>query len=254
MIRLKIGVVQPKRDEDVRENIRTALKYIELAPDDLDMLIFPEGFPGPWWLAPDEKAKEVISKSINESEAYMALRNAIKDKDFLIAFGLTERVGNELFNAYALMDKKGELKVYRKILPAAFEINAPSPISQAKEIKVWDVKGTKVGVNICWEALFPELPRMTAKKGAELLLFPTGGMLLDLRNSWKNVWLARAVENVAFVAGCVSIYGDEEGMAIIAGPEGVLVESSTTGIITADLDIERIRWLREIEEELQKTL
>jgi predicted amidohydrolase len=45
-----------------------------------------------------------------------------------------------------------------------------------------------------------------AKKGAELLIYATGGMLCDLKPSWRNVWLARAVENVCYVAGNVSIY------------------------------------------------
>jgi predicted amidohydrolase len=39
-------------------------------------------------------------------------------------------------------------------------------------------------------------------------------------------------------------------MALIASPEGVVVESSTEGVIVAELDLERIRWLRSIDEEL----
>jgi predicted amidohydrolase len=201
-------------------------------------------------LAPDSRAKEIVSKKIEESEAYLSIKEALRNRELYVGFGLTERVGDRLFNSYAITNFKGLVGVYRKVLPATFELFAPSPISQADEIKVWDIEGVRVGVSICWEALFPEIPREVAKKGAEILLFPTGGMLYDLRESWKVVWMARAVENVAFVAGNVSIYEKEEGMALIAGPEGVLAESSTEGMITAKLDIERIRWLREVDEEL----
>jgi N-carbamoylputrescine amidase len=248
---MRIGVVQPKRDaDDYRLNIETALAYIASASKDLDLLLFPEGFPGPWWLAPDQRAKDLVTKKIEESEAQESIRQALKDKGTIVGFGTTERLGGRLYNSYALTGSEGLVGVYRKMLPAAFELLAPSPVSQANEVKVWDIRGAKVGVSICWEALFPEIPRAVAKKGAELLIFPTGGMLHDLKPSWRNVWLARAVENVCYVAGNVSIYGNEEGMALIASPEGVAVESSTEGVIVAELDLERIRWLRSIDEEL----
>lgn len=248
---MKIGVVQPKRDsEDYKRNIETALKYIASAPRDLDLLLFPEGFPGPWWLAPDERAKELVSKSLDKSEAFLSIAEALKGKRTLVGFGITDRLGDRLFNAYALTSSDGLVEIYRKMLPAAFELLAPSPISQANEVKVWDIRGTKIGVSICWEALFPEIPRELAKRGAELIVFPTGGMLYDLKASWRNVWLARAVENVCYVAGNVSIYDKEEGMSLIASPEGILAESSTEGVIAAELDMERIRWLRSQDEEL----
>jgi predicted amidohydrolase len=248
---MKIGVVQPRRDaENYKRNIERALTYIGSASKDLDLLLFPEGFPGPWWLAPDQRAKDLVSNKIEESEAYESIREGLKDKGTIVGFGTTERLGGRLYNSYGLTGPEGLVGVYRKMLPAAFELLAPSPLSQANEVKVWDVRGGKVGVSICWEALFPEIPRAVAKKGAELLLFPTGGMLYDLKPSWRNVWLARAVENVCYVAGNVSIYGNEEGMALIASPEGVVVESSTQGVIVAELDLERIRWLRSIDEEL----
>jgi len=248
---MKIGVVQPRRDaENYKLNIERALKYTDIAAKDLDLLLFPEGFPGPWWLAPDQRAKDLVSKKIEESEAYVSIRQSLKGKSTLVGFGTTEKLDDRLYNSYGLTSSESLVGVYRKMLPAAFELLAPSPVSQANEVKVWDVKGVKVGVSICWEALFPEIPRAAAKKGAELLIFPTGGMLYDLRPSWRNVWLARAVENVCYVAGNVSLYGNEEGMALIASPEGVLIESTTEGVITAELDLERMRWLRSTDEEL----
>jgi len=248
---MKVAVVQPKRDpEDHLKNIERGIKYIEEVSRDVSLLVFPEGFPGPWWLAPDERAKELVSKRIEASEAFKAFAEALRGKHLYVGFGLTERLNGKLYNSYAVMSAEGLVGVYRKILPAVFELEAPSPISQASEVKVWEIEGVKVGVSICWEALFPEIPRAVAKKGAEVLLFPTGGMLYDLRRSWRAVWLARAVENLAYVLGNVSIYGNEEGLALIAGPEGVLAESSVEGVITADLDLERIRWLRSIDEEL----
>jgi len=248
---MRLGVVQPRRDsEDYQKNIKVTTDYIARAPKDLDFLMFPEGFPGPWWLAPDARAKKIVSRRIEESEAYRAILESLSNRKTLVGFGLDEKVSGRLFNSYAITGAKGLLGVYRKLLPAAFELFADSPVSQGNRVLVQSIGGVKVGVSICWEALFPEIPRIAARKGAELLIFPTGGVLYDLKASWRNVWLARAVENVAYVAANVSIYDKEEGCSLIAGPEGVLTETSTEGIISAELDMKRLRWLREADEEL----
>ena len=248
---MKLGVIQPRRDaEDYHKNIETATDYIARAPKNIDFLMFPEGFPGPWWLAPDARTKKLVSRRIEESEAYKAVVDALSGRMTLVGFGLDEKVSGHLFNSYAIAGASGLVGVYRKLLPAAFELNAASPVSQGNRTLIRSVGGVRVGVSICWEALFPEIPRLLAKRGAELLVFPTGGVLYDLKPSWRNVWLARAVENVAYVAANVSIYGAEEGCTLIAGPEGVLAETATEGMISVVLDMERLRWLRSADEEI----
>jgi predicted amidohydrolase len=248
---MKLGVVQPRRDgEDYRRNIETAVDYISRAPEDIDLLMFPEGFPGPWWLAPDAGAKKRVSRSVEDSEAYEAIRDALSGRRTLVGFGLDEKVSGRLYNTYAIVGAKGLVGTYRKLLPAAFELLAASPVSQGKNVLLFNIAGVKVGVSICWEALFPEIPRISAKRGAELLLFPTGGVLYDLKDSWRTVWMARAVENVCYVGANVAIYDREEGCSLIAGPEGVLTETSAQGMISADLDTKRLRWLRASDEEL----
>jgi len=249
--KIKVAVSQPKRDaENYEANIETAIKYIESTPDDVRLLVFPEGFPGPWWLQPDRRVKDVVKGPVEGSKTYSALVESIGDRELVVGFGITEKLGDRLYNSYALITGMGLLGVYRKKLPAVFEINAPIPISQANETKVWEIDGVKVGVAICWEALFPEIPRKLAKQGAEIMIFPTGGFLNELRDSWRTVWLARAIENLAYVLCNVSIYGEELGAALIAGPESILAETTVSGLISASLDIERIRWLRSVDEEL----
>ena len=247
---MKVAVVQPRRSvEDHRENIERAAEITAKYTPEVDLLMFPEGFPGPWWLQPDEKIGDAVKGGVEESEALAAIMEAIRG-DAAVGFGLNEKLEGRYYNSYVLADRRGVLGVYRKMLPAVFELNAPIPISQASEPLIVEMKDVKVGVSICWEALFPEIPRRIALMGAEVLLFPTGGVLHELRESWRSVWIARAVENLAYVLANVSIYSDEEGAAVIAVPEGVIAETTQEGVITARLDMARIRWLREIDEEL----
>ena len=66
----------------------------------------------------------------------------------------------------------------------------------------------------------------------------------------EDLNLARAIENLVYTVTCQNIWGMEDGIATVAGPEAVLAESKRDGIICADVDLERLKWLREHEERL----
>ena len=62
---------------------------------------------------------------------------------------------------------------------------------------------------------------------------------------------ARAVENLAYTATCQNLIGEEgegPGLAMICSPEGVLAESTSEGLLVADCDLGRIRFLRAQED------
>jgi predicted amidohydrolase len=62
---------------------------------------------------------------------------------------------------------------------------------------------------------------------------------------------ARAIENLIYTAACQNMYGVEEGVGMICGPEGVLAEDGGEAVIIADLDMERLEWLRDQDEKLE---
>ena len=91
----------------------------------------------------------------------------------------------------------------------------------------------KIGILICWDSAFPEVSRILALNGAEILFCPIWG---DVRGeeSWKITARSRAIDNgVYFVT---SIF---DGHSVIVNPAGdVLKESGTQGtLLTADIDL-----------------
>ena len=64
------------------------------------------------------------------------------------------------------------------------------------------------------------------------------------------VW-ARAIENLCYTAACQNLYGVEDGVAIICGPEEVLTETRREGVAVATLDLARLRWLRQEDEKIE---
>ena len=91
----------------------------------------------------------------------------------------------------------------------------------------------KIGILICWDSAFPEVSRMLALNGAEILFCPIWG---DVRGpeSWKITARSRAMDNgVYFVTNIF------DGHSVIVNPAGdILQESGTQGtFFTSTVDL-----------------
>jgi predicted amidohydrolase len=104
---------------------------------------------------------------------------------------------------------------------------------------------------ICSEAWSPELPLIMALKGADVLFAPIGGAVYELYDHWKCILSARAFENTMYVVTCQNMWGMEDSMGMIVGPDGVLAESRDPGVLVADLDLDRLTELRTRTQELK---
>ncbi len=114
----------------------------------------------------------------------------------------------------------------------------------ADDLPVFETPFGTIGILICSEVFVPELSRILALKGAEIILLPTG-RVVDFNENWLTLVRARAVENLAFTATGQNLIGNE-GMAMVASPERVLAESKEEGILLAELDLGRVRELRRL--------
>ncbi len=73
------------------------------------------------------------------------------------------------------------------------------------KLQVFDTDAGKIGICICYDVEFPELARLYAEQGMEILFVP---FLTDTQNGYTRVRhcaQARAIENECYVAtaGCV---------------------------------------------------
>ncbi len=88
------------------------------------------------------------------------------------------------------------------------------------------LKGRRVraGVIICYDLRFPELSRMLARAGIQLLLVPARWPAVR-DDAWQTLLKARAIENQIFVAGCDAA-DSEGGFSYVFDPMGRLLFSS----------------------------
>lgn len=191
---------------------------------------------------------EKVPGAISEQLARMASR-----ADMIVLAGMAEK--NENGNMYAshlVVKPDGSVKVYRKLYLAPPEQSLFMP---AGEVPVFDACGMRFGIQLCYDAHFPELSTHMAEKGAELIFMPHAsprGTSDDKYRSWLRHLPARAYDNSLFVIACNQT-GDNgaglvfPGVGLVIDPSGNVMDrdlSGAEGILVTDLkakDLTRVR-------------
>lgn len=243
---VRIAVVQPVVELGSRDkNVQLAVGYVRhAAAQGARIVCLPETYPGPW------------SPPI-DYDPLPELAECARELDVHVVAGLIEPAGRGgHHNSLVLLGPGGEVGRYRRTTPAGPWIYAGGSFwdfayEAAGDLPVFDTPHAKVGLLVCSEVYVPELARALALKGAEILLMPAGLWKKSQWETWRVLTRARAIENLAFTATCQNLLGHETadaGLAMICSPEATLAESSVEGVLVADCDLDRLRWLRELED------
>ena len=111
----------------------------------------------------------------------------------------------KLHNTSTFFGPDGEMSaVYRKI--HLFDVKAADreyleseTIAPGTEIVTAKAGVATLGLSVCYDVRFPELYRLLALRGAEILVVPAAFTLQTGKDHWELLLRARAVENQAFV-------------------------------------------------------
>lgn len=151
------------------------------------------------------------------------------------------------YNTCPVFGPDGQLiRAYRKRVP--FWPAEPSVPGQDEGCFVFHIpeKDVKVGLLICYEQFFPEIPRTLALEGADLLVCPSLDGV-DFAHIPDILPRARALENEAFYiwtnsagAGTCATYC---GKSTIVDPEGNIIHQCGTApeLVTKTLELARAR-------------
>jgi deaminated glutathione amidase len=104
------------------------------------------------------------------------------------------------------------------------------------------------GLLVCYELRFPELARMLALDGADVILLPSAWIAGPLKEAhWATLIASRAVENTVFVAAANQSGDNRIGGSRLVDPMGVVVASGgeSPGLVFGDADLTRIAQVRE---------
>jgi predicted amidohydrolase len=111
----------------------------------------------------------------------------------------------QLFNTSTFFDPSGALvAAYRKI--HLFDVKAPDReyvesgiVAPGREIVTAKAGVATLGLSVCYDLRFPELYRLLALRGAEVLAVPAAFTLQTGKDHWELLLRARAVENQAYL-------------------------------------------------------
>src|SRR6202044_271780 len=120
------------------------------------------------------------------------------------------------------------------------------------EIVVTDLAdGLRLGMSVCYDLRFPELYRILALRGAEVITVPAAFTLTTTRDHWEVLVRARAIENQCFVVAPNQIGHHPGGLrsggrSLIVDPWGIVLAgaSDEETAIVADLDLDRVADVR----------
>jgi len=162
-----------------------------LRSTDADLLVCPElATTGYLYTKRGELAD--VAEPVPTGPTCARLGRAAREAGRAIAFGIAEKVGEQIFNSAVLLAPDGTTVCYRKAHlfdteTLVFDRAGPSPRMAA-------VAGVRVGLMICFDWRFPEMARLLALEGADLIAHPS-----NLVHPYcQDAMITRSLENRVF--------------------------------------------------------
>jgi predicted amidohydrolase/ribosomal protein S18 acetylase RimI-like enzyme len=229
-----------------------------------DLILFPELFNAPLMSEfnqenPAEAMRSLAGYTPDILEELTKL--AVSYNINIVSGSLPEERDGKLFNVSFLCRRDGTWDSQYKlhITPDEFQYWG---LQGGNELKVFDTDVGKIGILVCYDVEFPELPRLLADRGVRILLVP---YLTDTKNGYLRVRRcaqARAIENECYVAitGSVGNLPKVENMDIQYSQSAVFTPSdfpfphdavaaeatpNTEMTLIVDLDLDLLKELRE---------
>ncbi|MBI3123425.1 MAG: carbon-nitrogen family hydrolase [Ignavibacteriales bacterium] len=241
---MKIGLVQLAIDwENPAANMAKVNELVSKLDQKLDLLIFPELSLTGFTMSSMHFAEEIDGVC---TQFFMDLAKRIKTNIFC---GVIERDGKDFYNSLIHFDESGLLMArYRKIHPFSFA-GEDENYTASNELVVTEIDHKKIGLTICYDLRFPELYRLYAKKGIDVLInianWPTPRI-----EHWRTLLKARAIENQCFMIGVnrtgtdpKHTYNGFSGAYNPLGKELLSVENDE-GILTVKINIDEVNETR----------
>jgi predicted amidohydrolase/ribosomal protein S18 acetylase RimI-like enzyme len=167
-----------------------------------DFIMFPEFFNtplmSPYNDLPERMAMEKLaehSKEIKQKITQFAVSYNVN----IIAGSMPLYERGKLYNVSYLCHRNGHVDQYRKVHITPNEFKYYGMVG-GSEVKVFDTDCGKIGLLICYDVEFPELGRILADQGMQILFVP---FMTDTQNGYirvRHCAQARAIENECYVA------------------------------------------------------
>lgn len=255
--RFKLAICQMNIVDDKNLNISKAVDMIKTSSKNMaDLVILPEMFNCPY---DNSKFKEYAEER-DDSKTLKAISKAAGNcAVYVVAGSIPESDADKLYNTSFIFNRNGDIIGFHRKMHL-FDIDIPEKIvfmesetlSSGKHITVVDTEFCKVGVAICYDMRFPELLRLMALKGAELIVVPGAFNMTTGPAHWETLIRTRAMDNQVYMATASPARDYNAsyvayGNSMVVDPWGdVLIRAEENEeIIYAHIDLSRVKEVRE---------
>ena len=190
-----------------------------------------------------------LAEAVPDGPSTQRLCRIARENKVVVCAGLSEKEDDLVFNTQIVAGPDGYIGKQRKIHLSRDEVFF---YKGGREMPVFDVGKCRIGIQICYDKLFPEISRVLCLRGAEVLLMPHAARSMkwdetpqsqaaaraDLADYNGKFVPTRAMENSCFAvltdqagrAGYVDAYPDDHpnqphhpGGAMISDPAGKII-------------------------------
>jgi N-carbamoylputrescine amidase len=265
--KIKVGLVQTTVEDDQVAHVQKTLERVrEAAARGAKLICLQELFASKYFCQVEDSALFDLAEPIPGPTSTLVSACA-KELGVSIVVPLFEKRAPGVYhNSLIVVGPDGEsLGLYRKMHipddPLFYEKYYFTPGDLG--FKTFQTPEAKVGPLICWDQWYPEAARLTALRGAEILVYPTaigwhpaekaeyGAAQLS---AWQTIQRSHAIANGVFVVS-VNRVGHEGpkdggisfwGHSFVADPFGVVLAEAGEGeeTLVVELDLSRQEWVR----------
>jgi deaminated glutathione amidase len=260
-----VAIVQMRSSEDKRENMKLSLDFVkEAARKKASLVCFPE-----FQMAFSPRSQSVkkltkIAETIDQSNFILTLGESARRNRINIIATIYEKntknnssrsgmnqFDNRVYDTAVIINSNGAIcTVYRKLHmydALGFRESAKMIAGNTIEKPVKTSAGN-LGLMICYDVRFPEVSRILAINGADILVVPSAWVHGIMKEEhWQTILKARAIENGSYVAAPDQVGHIFSGRSMVVDPFGIVIldMGNREGMEVIEIDKSRIQKARE---------
>lgn len=245
---LKLALIQMSVTADKDNNLRRACEAVRSAGD-IDIAVLPEMFCCPYDSSCFRDYGEEQGGTVYQTLSALAREKGI----YLVGGTMPELEGGNVYNTCYVFDPAGSC-IARHRKTHLFDIDVEGgqrffesdTLAAGRDVTTFNTPWGTMGLCVCFDFRFPELSRLMALRGAQVIFVPAAFNMTTGPAHWELLFRQRAVDEQCFTVGCapardMSASYHSWGHSIICSPWGNVLhqcdEKETTLIAKLDMSL-----------------
>jgi predicted amidohydrolase len=247
-----------KSSANKRENLQTSVDYMkEAAKKKAQLICFPEFQMAYSPVQQSAQNLAALAENATSGNFISTLRREAKRDKLNVVATIYENLPKNqkdrkslVSDTAVVISERGEVRsIYRKLhLYDALGFKESDKLAKGSEIeKPVSTAAAKIGLMICYDVRFPEMSRILALAGADVLVVPSAWVQGVMKEEhWQIMLKARAIENGCYVVAPDQVGNVYSGRSMVVDPFGItlLDMGGREGVEVIEIDPDRLKFIR----------